>query len=457
MAVSMGVHPISCCFSQGIIARVPLEGGAPREIQAGVEGADWSKDGSALVIARQAGERNRLEFPPGKLIYESAGVIAHPRLSRQGDRIAFFEYPNYGSDGGSVEVVDMAGKLTTLSSGWTDLTGLAWSPKGDEVWFSGDRSNSTVSIFAVSLSGKARSVTRSPGDLVLFDISRDGRVLMAREDWRSEISGLAPAGKKERDLSWLDYSVASGLSADGKTMIFFEAGEGAGAQNSTFLRTTEGSAAVRLYDGGSCFGLSHDGQRVLCTTPENQLMEVPTKTGQEQTLTHDHLVHGPAEWLPDDKRIAFAGTEPGHGQRIYVQEVGESQPRAITPEGTIMARVSPDGRQVAAAVGLNYKTLIFPVDEGGPRPVPGLAQGEVPIAWSQDGLYLYCYQIGDLPVNVFRVEIATGRRMPWRKLEPSDPVGISAMGNIFFSADANSYVYTFNRKLDVLYVVDGLR
>ena len=185
-------------------------------------------------------------------------------------------------------------------------------------------------------------------------------------------------------------------------------------------------------------------------------MEVPTKTGQEQTLTHDHLVHGPAEWFPDDKRIAFSGNEPGHGQRIYVQEVGESQPRAITPEGAIMARVSPDGRKVAAAVGLNYKTLIFPVDAGDPHPVPGLAPGEVPIAWSQDGLYLYCYQITELPVTVFRVEVATGKRMPWKKLEPSDPVGISSMGNIFLSADAKSYVYNVIRKLDVLYVVDNL-
>jgi hypothetical protein len=69
----------------------------------------------------------------------------------------------------------------------------------------------------------------------------------------------------------------------------------------------------------------------------------------------------------------------------------------------------------------------------------------------------YCFQIADLPVTVFRVEIATGKRTLWKKLEPSDPVGISVMGNIFFSADAKSYVYTFNRKLDVLYVVEGLR
>jgi Tol biopolymer transport system component len=460
MAISMGVHPIGCCVLQGIVARVPLEGGAPREIQADVQGADWSKDGSALVIARQAGVRNRLEFPPGKLIYESGGVIAHPRLSRQGDRIAFFEYPSYGGDAGSVELVDMAGKLTTLSTGWTDLTGLAWSPKGDEVWFSGDRSNSAASIFAVSLSGKERSVTKSPGDLLLFDISQDGRVLMAREDWRSEIYGLAPAENKERDLSWFDYSVASGLSADGKTMIFFEGGEGAGAQNPSFLRTTEGSPAVRLYDGGPCWGLSHDSHRVFCTTRENQLMEVPTKTGQEQILTKDHLIHGPAEWLPEDKRIAFSGQEPGHGVRVYIQEVGGSQPRAITPEGTyFIAPVSPDGRRVAAAVGLmglNFKTLIFPVDSGDPQPVPGLAPGEVPIAWSQDGLYLYCYQVTELPVTVFRVEVATGKRMPWKKLEPSDPVGISSMGNIFLSADAKSYVYTVTRKLDALYVLDNL-
>ena len=457
MAVSMGVHPVSPLFTEGTLARVPLEGGAPREIETGVEGAGWSKDGSALAIVRQSGERNRLEFPPGKLLCESGGVITNPRASPKGDRIAFFEHPDYGSSGGSVEVVDLAGKVTTLSSGWQDLTGLAWSAKADEVWFSGDRSNTALGVFAVSLKGKERSVTKSPGDLLLFDIARDGRVLIAREDWRSGIYGLAPGESKERDLSWLDYSAASGFSEDGRTLIFFEAGEGAGAQSSSFLRTTDGSPAVRLYDG-VCGSLSHDGQHVACFTPDNQLIEVPTRTGETKTLTHDQLNRVAAQWFANDTRLAFVGSEQGHGQRVYVQDVGGGRARALTPEGaSFYAKASPDGTQFAVAMGVDYKTLIFPVDGGDPHPVAGLAPGEVPISWSRDGRYLYCFQIADLPVTVFRVEIATGQRTLWKKLEPSDPVGISAMGNIFLSADAKSYVYTFNRKLDVLYVVEGLK
>ena len=457
MAVSMGVHPTSGLFSQGTLARVPLEGGAPREIQTGVQGADWSKDGSTLVIARQTGERNRLEFPPGKVIYESGGVITHPRFSPKGDSIAFFDHPDYGTSGGTVAVVDLAGKVTALSSGWQDLTGLAWSPQGDEVWFSGDRSNTALGVFAVSLGGKERSVAKNPGDLLLLDIARDGRVLLAREDWRAGIYGLAPGESKERDLSWLDYSVASSLSADGKTMIFFEAGEGAGAQSSSFLRTTQGSPAVRLSDG-VCGGLSHDGQRVVCITPENQLMEVPTKAGEARLLPHDQLNHVGVHWFPDDKHILLVANEPGHGPRAYVQDVGAGQARAITPEGaSFYTTISPDGKQLAMAMGVDYKTMIFPVDSGDPVPVPGLSPGEVPVAWSQDGRYLYCYQIADTPATVFRIELATGKRALWKKLEPSDPVGIFGMGNIFFSEDGKSYVYSFNRKLDVLYVVDGLK
>ena len=457
MAVSMGAHSTGAIFSAGTLARVPLEGGAPREILANVEGADWSKDGSTPVVARQAGDHDHLEFPPGKLLYETGGAISHPRLSPRGDRIAFFDHPGHLSDDGSVVITDLAGHRTTLTTGWTDLTGLAWSPQGDEVWFTGDRSNSGAGLFAVTLSGHERSVANSPGDLLLFDIAPDGRVLLAREDWRAGIYGLAPGEGKERDFSWLDYSVATGLSPDGKTLVFYEAGEGGGAQSSGFVRRTDGSPAVRLYDG-PCGGLSHDAAWVICTTAEGQLVEVPTKIGEVKALTHDQIIHGPAQWFPDEKRILFSGQEPGHGPRIYVQDLAGSQPRAVTPEGASFYNpLSPDGTQVAVAMGADYRTVIYPVGGGVPRPVAELKPGEVPVAWSPDGRFLYCYHLGDVPADVFRVEISNGNRTPWKRLAPPDPVGISSLGTLYLSSDGKSYVYTFQRRLDVLYLVEGLR
>ncbi|HET7208937.1 MAG TPA: protein kinase [Terriglobales bacterium] len=456
LAVLLGSHPVQIAINAGTIARVPLEGGAPREILANGESGDWSNDQSSLLIVRQSGEHDRLEFPSGKLIYENGGAIGHARLSPGGDRIAFFDYPDRTNDSGSVIAADLAGKATTLSTGWADLNGLAWSPRGDEVWFTGDRNNSAAGLFAVSLSGREREVTESPGDLVLFDIARDGRVLLAREDWRSGIYGLPPGQTRERDLSWLDYSVAGDLSRDGQTLLFFEWGEGAGAQPAGFVRRTDGTPAVRLSDG-TCSALTRDGERVICLTPDFQFNLVPTKSGEVQPLTRDKLVHVSAQWFPDERHFMFFGGEPNHGRRVYVQEVGKPGPRGITPEGaTVYGRLSHDGQWLAQAMGAEYKTFIFPVNGGDPRVVPGLEPGEVPVAWSADDRFLYCYHLGEIPMKIFRIELASGRRSLWKQLAPPDPVGISFLSNVFIGADEKSYVYTFNRKLDVLYLVEGL-
>jgi hypothetical protein len=40
---------------------------------------------------------------------------------------------------------------------------------------------------------------------------------------------------------------------------------------------------------------------------------------------------------------------------------------------------------------------------------------------------------------------------------PPDPVGITFVTTIFISSDLKSYVYSIDQRLDVLYLVDGLR
>src|ERR1700689_809883 len=80
----------------GTLARVPLSGGAPREILENVNDADWSPDGSALAVSRTLDGKNRIEYPIGKVRFESDGRPPSAlRVSPQGDRIAFFEPDNH--------------------------------------------------------------------------------------------------------------------------------------------------------------------------------------------------------------------------------------------------------------------------------------------------------------------------------------------------------------------------
>ena len=68
-------------------------GGAPREILEDVQWADWSPDGQSLAVVRDLGGKVRLEYPIGKVLYETAGWISHPRVSPEGDVVAFLDHP----------------------------------------------------------------------------------------------------------------------------------------------------------------------------------------------------------------------------------------------------------------------------------------------------------------------------------------------------------------------------
>src|SRR5207248_3968309 len=137
---------------------------------------------------------------------------------------------------------------------------------------------------------------------------------------RVGIIALAPGDSKERDLSWLDWSRAMDISADGKTILFDETGEGGGATYGVYFRQTDGSPAIRLGDG-TAQSLSPDGKWAIAIkfAAPPQLTLLPTGSGEERPLTNDGFNHLEGRWMPDGKRFVFAGYETGHGMRLYAQ------------------------------------------------------------------------------------------------------------------------------------------
>ena len=136
-------HPGVCA---GTLARAALTGGSPRDVADGVQEADWSPDGTSLMIVRDMGGKSRIEYPMGKILYETSGHISYARLSPKGDRIAFLDHPFPLDDAGTVAVIDMAGKKTTLTGKWASEGGLAWSASGEEVWFTATEAGANRSL-----------------------------------------------------------------------------------------------------------------------------------------------------------------------------------------------------------------------------------------------------------------------------------------------------------------------
>jgi len=459
MAVLLNSHNIDPYINAGTLGRVPLGGGAPREVLENVQWADWSPDGTSFAVVREFGGLSRLEYPIGKVLYQTGGWLSHPRVSPKGDVVAFIEHPVRRDDAGSIAVVDLSGKKKTLSTGWETAWGLGWSPKGDEIWFSSTRLGYGRYLSAVSLSGKERLLAREPGTLTLQDVAKDGRVLITRDVPRVGMVGRTAGSSKERDLSWLDWSAPKDLSPDGKKLLFTESGEAGGENYSTYLRGTDGSPAIRLGDGTS-FALSPDQRWALSglPSPPVQFTLLPTGAGESKQLTKDQINRLDAHWFPDGKRILFSADEPGKGVRLYVQDVNGGQPKAITDEGVngSLITISPDGKQVAL-VGADQKPALLTVDTGEIRPIPGLDAGEAPIAWTGDGRSLFVYRLGEVPATVNRLDLATGRKQLWKQLVPPDVSGVTDISSILITPDGNNYVYEYGRTLSDLYLVNDLK
>ncbi|MGH9746509.1 MAG: protein kinase domain-containing protein [Candidatus Acidiferrales bacterium] len=443
----------------GTLARMPVAGGAPREMLNDVNWADWSADGSTLAIVRVQGGFSQLEFPVGKVLYKTAGWIGDPRISPKGDRIAILDHPISADDGGSVAVIDLTGARKTLTTTWISEDGLAWSPNGQETWFTATHEGLGRALYAVDLSGNLRLLARVPGALTLMDIARDGRVLLRREASRQEIKAFIAGDTNGRELSWFDYSLPADMSRDGKTLLFGEVGEAGGDSYGIYLRGTDGSPAVRLGDGNPQ-RLSPDGKWVLAITHANpeQLFLLPTKAGEPRTISNDTIDHFTAAWTPDGKQVVFYGVEPGKGPRLYVQDLEGGKPRAISPEGAVASfiLVTPDGK-LAVGTGADGNRWFFPISGGDPQPIPGIQPNERIAGFSADGKAVFSYNIAGLPCAITKIDLATGKRTVWKQLVPADAAGVDSIGGIAITPDEKSYVYSYARTLSDLYVVEGLK
>ena len=325
MALSLERRRIGTFVATGVLARAPLAGGAPRPLQEDVQAAEFAPDGS-LAVVRSVGGRNRLEFPIGTVLYETAGWVSHPRFSPSGDRIAFLDHTVWGDDGGHVTVVDLKGNARTLSRNWGSVQGLAWPPGGREIWLTGTRAGAARALVALGLDGRERVIARMAGVLTLHDVSREGRALLSHHDQRREIVARAPGAESERDLSWLDYCFPSDLSDDGSTVYFAENGEGGGPGYSVYLRRTDGGAPALRLGGGAAMALSPDGRFGLAsrnfTSDEPELTAHPDRHGRAARAAARRREHAGRQLLPGrpprparggPSRTADAHVGPGAG------------------------------------------------------------------------------------------------------------------------------------------------
>ncbi|MEO7145813.1 MAG: protein kinase [Bryobacteraceae bacterium] len=439
-----------------VLARTSLAAERARDLLTGVTAADWAPDGASLAVVRRSGSKMRLEYPAGAVLFE-APFIFSPRVSPDGAHVAFCRLDGLRS---VITVVDRGGKARDLATvahnGTLSEAGLAWAPGGREIWFTAADLSTSGQIQAVDLNGRRRAIACLPGYVELLDISRDGRVLIEIANVRVGILFGGDDGA-QRDLSWLAWSFLNDLSADGKHVLITESGPGTGSEMGVYLRPTDGAPAVRL-SAGFGHSLSPDGKwaEVLRFNGNGQSVLVPTGAGEEKPIVVPGLEgkqYGVMHWLPGGRVLLWAGQLRG-AKRLYLWNLAGGAPRGFGPAVSNKSLLSPDGRDCLIKDGGNQWAL-YPLDGGPPRPISALNSQDVLLAWSGDARSVFVTQ--NVPdrtsFDVTSVNLATGRRSPWKRIQPMEAVG--QLENLTLTTGGRAFAYNYQSTLSTLYVIEG--
>ena len=456
--MELAVNPVfETYFLSGTMAQAPMAGGTPRSQEKDVIAADYAPDSNTLALVRLANRRVQLEYPAGKVIYSTAGYLDYVRVSPSGREVAFVEHPVSGDDRGWVSVFDATGTRKQLTREFATLQGLAWSRDGKEIWFTASDSTDRQ-VYGVTLGGKQREILTTPQGTRILDVAADGRVLIASEQHRTEITGIDPAtGKERRGLEWFDGSMLGDISPDGKAVVFLEWGGPAGPLYLTAYRKLDGSAPVALGPGGSP-RFSPDGTTVatkIVTRPP-QVGLNPIGTGESRRLAVGDITSlGNIIWFPDGKHLLLTGATEGQTLRSYEMDLEGGKPQPLGPPDFIGSAVASDGKRIAGR-NASAEAVVFDRETQKMQAIPGVEPQDQIEKWTEDGKGLLLISATPWEVRVYRVDTATGKRTLLQTVEPNEKAGSNQNVRLAYAEDSKTYVYSTVRVLGNLYVVEGL-
>ena len=451
----------------GTLARNSITGGQTRELLEHVSIADWLPDASNMALSRRVNGKWRLEFPQGKVLWESEFPPFGLRVSPNGELVAFCQY-DQGSRIG-IMTIDRSGKqnylgpVSTQNSMSADSR-LFWTPDGGEIWFRSFDSNDLGTIYGLSLSGKRRVIARLPGQVSLHDLSRTGKALISTDATRVGILGAAPGEQVEQDFSVLEASEIASISQDGGMILADVVGASGGRGGSVYLRRTDGSPAVRLSEGNA-FGFSPDGKWLTGYTTKDannrKFVLWPTGTGEEKEVSVPGLeVALVIGWLPGEQNFLVSGARPGKkGWQRFAWDAAHGTLRAVSPEGMSgegLPLVSPDGQRFLDR-GPDGARHVYSIADGKQADIHGLTAHDIPAAWRADSHSIYVRTHADTNkmMRVSILDIDTGERKPWKEIHPSRPV--DEVFNLCVTPDGRAYAYNYRQATSDLYLVKGLK
>jgi hypothetical protein len=444
----------------GTLATTPMGGGAPREILENVLDADWAPNGTDLAIIDHDPKNWRLQYPVGKVLLEGSNWISDVRVSSDGEHLAFFRHPPNVDDRGDVLLMDRSGKSTMLSANWESLEGLAWSPSGKEVWFSAAETGESYCIRAATLSGKTRTVYCGTAPTRIHDVTPSGRVLLSTDQHRVTMALLEHGAKDERDISWLDDTYNPRLSRDGSQVLFTDQSVLAGSDYSVYVRKIDGSPAVRIGSGGFGADISPDAKwalLILASATDTKIQIVPTGPGQPASLHWDNFRPLWGAWFPDSEHLLLLG-HSGETGGVFLTDRHGAPPKFLSPTAPgVRPEVSSDGNSVLVGDPEGHSG-IFTIATNTFKLVPGMLPNESVAAWTSDPQRVFTQVQTPTGLNIYKLDLASGKRELWQAIAPKDQIGLRPMVNeIAITPDGRYMSYAYRTQLSQLYRSDNLK
>jgi eukaryotic-like serine/threonine-protein kinase len=266
----------------------------------------------------------------------------------------------------------------------------AYSPDGERVVFSSDRSRN-LDLWEVSTrTGNLRRVTDDAADDWDPAFTRDGRRLV----WSSNRSGTFEIWIADASGSGARQLTRDGLDAenptstpDGEWIVYSSAHpEKAGI----WKIRADGSDAARVVAGPAVWPeVSPDGRHVAYRSapydwPRSRLARVSVRVARLSDgavlpfafEVKEQLSAGRTRWLPDGRGVAFVGADEEGRSGVYVREFAPERPAVgpprllAAPESGASAEsfgISPDGTRITVASWEQLSSLMMA------SRVPGLA------------------------------------------------------------------------------------
>jgi len=467
LAVSLGRVFDTMWTPTGRLAEAPLGGGgSTRELLDDVIDADWNKDGTELAVARRVGDHFRLEYPIGKVLYQTAGYISDVRFSRDGGQIAFVDHGIVGDDRGTINLIDLQGQRRVLTKEFESIQGLAWSPKDNEIWFSASESAELNSIRAVDLKGRTWRVAAGPIRMHLQDIDEDGQLLLSAENIHWQIGIGDTKSGSVQDFSPFEYEAMGGLSKDGNTVSLNSFDIAGDSSYRLYLQRRDGSTPI-LVGHGVATAFSNDGKWLASVDPahpENVFL-IPAGVGETRTL------HAPAgryyagaSFFADGKQLLITTVSAGQSPQSAVQEVDSGSVRAIGPDDrfvrpnimNLFPGPSPDGRYCIEWDGKGGYWL-QPIEGAGARQIPAIAADERIINWHNDSNNIFLARDDGPNVQVTNLELTSGRRTPWVTFSPPDKTALTPNTFLLITPDGAHFSYEAHKIFSTLFIANRVQ